>query len=257
MPSLSAGVCVLSIDLFQARAAAGGQASGWHPAVAELCDRLNAADLPATWALAAGDLDGASEALATRSARDEVALIAEPAWAGERANRGQFAAGLEHSLAAANAAGHRPTTLVFHDDPPALHDDLLGKYGITSICRRKSRGALAGRDVRNSSPQASGCFRPLRWGLWELDGALDVLDVGLRRTLKAVDRAAREFGEVAIVINAFKAGGGLNRLARLFDHVSRLRGEGALVTRTIRDVVSHRMPRRQTPAARSILRNAA
>lgn len=260
MPCSATGVCVLSVDLFPGSVAAGSAARPYDSAVAELRERLAAADLAATWALTAGDLVKASQSAPAPPTRSEIVLIADRSWAGGQTNREQFADGLVRSLAEARAAGHRPTTLVFEEGPPEFHDDLLVKYGITAVRKRTAHPAsvsFARSNSRNALSGTVGCLRSLRWGLWELEGAIDALDLGPRRTLKTLDRAAREAGEIAIVIDGAKLAGGLKRLARLFDRLNHLRGEGALVTRTVREAVLSRMLSRQLPAARSILQRAA
>lgn len=260
MTCSATGVCVLSIDLFPGSVAAGSTGGACDSAVAEMRQWLAEADLPATWAMSAGDLLEASRSSAAPPAQSEIALIADRAWAGVEASRERFAAGLAQSLAEACAAGYRPTTLVFDEGPPGLYDDLLVKYGITAVRRRFAHPAsvsLARCNTRNPLSAAVGCLRSLRWGLWELDGAVDALDLGPRRTLKALDRAAREAGEIAIVIDGAKLASGLKAVARVADRLIRLRSDGTLVTRTVRDAVLTRMPNRQVPAARSILQRAA
>lgn len=253
------GVCVLSIDFFPG-SGAGSPTRACESAVGEVRERLAAADLPATWALTAGDLAEASQSAAAPRARGEVALIADRAWAGGKPNRERFADGLARSFAEARAAGYRPTTLVFDEGPSELHDDLLVKYGITAVRKRIAHSAsvsFARSNARNLLPGVAGCMRSLRWGLWELEGAVDALALGPRRTLKTLDRVARDGGEIAIVIDGAKLAGGLKTLARLVDRLNRLRGDGTLVTHTVCDAVISRMPSRQVPAARSILRCAA
>lgn len=261
MPCSATGVCVLSIDLFPGSLATGSTGRACDSAVAEVRQRLAEVDLPATWALKAGDPVEASQSAAAPPARSEIALIADRAWAGAEANRERFAAGLARSLAEARTAGYRLTTLVFEESPRELHDDLLMKYGITAVRKRTAHSAsvsVTRSNARNALLSgASGCLRSLRWGLWELDGAIDALALGPRRTLKTLDRAAREAGEIAIVIDGAKLAGGLKTAARLFDRLDRLCGDGTLVTRTVREAVLSRLPNRQIPAARSILQRAA
>lgn len=260
MPCHATGVCVLSIDLFPGSVATGSTGHACDSAVAEVRQRLAEANLPATWALMAGDLVEASQSAAVSPARSEIALIADLAWAGVEANRERFAAGLARSLAEARAAGHSPTTLLFEESPRELHDDLLVKHGVTAVRRRTARPAsvsFARSTARDAHPGAVGCLRSLRWGLWELDSALDLFDLGPRRTLKILDRAAREAGEISIVIDGTKLSSGLKAVARLVDRLSRLRSDGTLMTLTVREAVLTRMPNRQVPAARSILQRAA
>ena len=259
MTCSATGVCVLSIDLFPGSVATGPTGRAFDPAVSELRERLAAADLPATWAMSAGDLLEASRSAAAPPAQSEIALIADRAWAGVEANRERFAVGLARSLAEARAAGYRPTTLVFEEGPGEFYDDLLVKYGITAVRQRVAHPGsvtFARSNARNALPGTVGCLRSLRWGLWELD-AVDALDLGPRRTLKTLDRAAREAGEIAIVIDGAKLASGLKAVARLFDRLNRLRGNGTLVTPTVCEAVLSRLPNRQVPAACSILRRAA
>lgn len=250
------GVCVLSIHLFPEDSATNARRSrDAEPLLADLCEQLSAAHIPATWTLAAADLDATSEALSTQLAQGEVALLAERGWAGGQANRGQFAAGLAESLARAAQTGRRPTTLAFEQCPAALHDDLLVKYGISAVCLPPAGRALP--FTWQTTLPASGCLRPLRWGLWKLEGAIDLFGVGWRRAAKAIDRAAREAGEVAITINLQKRSGGLKSVARLLEHVTRLNGERQLTSQTLGSLVASRGATRQIAAARSILRSAA
>lgn len=250
------GVCVLSIHVLPEDFAPNSRRSrDAEPLLAELCEQLNAADIPATWTMAAPGLEGTSEALSTQLAQGEVALLAERAWAGGQANRGQFATGLAASLARTAQTGRRPTTLAFEECPAALHDDLLVKYGISAVCLPPAGRALP--FTWQTFLPASGCLRPLRWGLWKMEGAIDLFDVGWRRAAKAIERAAREAGEAAITINLQKRSGGLKSVARLVEYVARLRGEEQLTPQTIGSLVASRAATRQVSAARSILRAAA
>ncbi|HJT33152.1 MAG TPA: hypothetical protein VJ783_14005 [Pirellulales bacterium] len=260
MPCSATGVCVLSIDLFPGSVATGSNGRARDSAVAEVRQRLAEANLPATWALTAGDLVEASQSPTASPARSEIALIADRAWAGAEANRERFADALARSLAEARRAGCRVTTLVFDESPRELHDDLLVKYGITAVRQRTAHPAsvsFARSTARDAHPGTVGCLRSLRWGLWELVDTIDAIELGPRRTLKTLDRVARDGGEIAIVIDGAKLAGGLKTLARLVDRLNCLRGDGTLVTHTVCDAVVSRMPSRQVPAARSILRRAA
>lgn len=240
------GVCVLSIDL-SGGAQVERSRKPVESIVPELCQQFVAAELSATWTLGAGQLADATDALSAELARGEVALFAGRAWAGRDANRGQFAEGLSSSLAEIRRVGRQTTTLVFQESPSRLHDDLLVKHGITAVRIGKQRHAAC----------PSGCLRPLRWGLWELEGAIDVVQTGWRRTLKAIDRAARESGEIAIAIDVGKLTAGLKPLTRFANQICRLRDEQRLCVQTIAELVGSRAARPQISAARSILRSAA
>lgn len=247
------GVCVLSIPLFTGDSAPGLRAS--EPLAADLSAQLAAADLPATWTYTITQLARMPDALSDLLAPGELALLAPRAWAGSHANRGQFATGLASSLSEAEKLRLRPTTLVFEQRPTTLHDDLLVKNGISAVCFPPRTLAPSARQARQALP-SGGCLRALRWGLWELDGALDLAEAGWRRAVKAIDRAAREAGEAAITIDLGKGSGGLKPIGRLLSHLAGLRAEQRLTIRTIADLAASRAASRQA-AARSILRTAA
>ncbi len=249
------GVCVLSIPLFAGDSSPGLRAS--EPLAADLSAQLAAADVPATWTYTITQLARMSEALSNQLAPGELALLAPRAWAGGHANRGQFATGLASSLSEAEKLRLRPTTLVFEQRPATLHDDLLAKTGISVVCfpGPSRTSAPSARQARQALP-SGGCLRALRWGLWELDGAIDLAEAGWRRAVKAIDRAAREGGEAAISIDLKKWSGGLKPIGRLLGHLAGLRAEQRLTIQTIADLAASRATSRQAPA-RSILRIAA
>jgi HPt (histidine-containing phosphotransfer) domain-containing protein len=151
--------------------------------------------------------------------------------------------------------------LVLPANQLAEHLDLLVKHGISAVRTTRARrsggwmGWWRAAGSRPAQPQA------LRWGLWEFDGSLSLVQQGLRRTLKAISSAAAAGGLAHVAVDldrlADQGPAGWKLLDRMLAHVVRLREQKAIDQQTISGVVAHLARTRQTAPARSILRPAA
>jgi hypothetical protein len=234
-----------------------------------LLERLNEAGVPATWGFA--DLRSSSLAAEVAgTARHELALLADPTWAGPSIGRGGFAAGLASALTLARGAGCSPTTLILGEGPIPEHLDLLVKQGITALRGATSTATVARPGLwssitrllsgGNSSSENPARPRSLRWGVWEMAPSISLSGNNLRVLQRAVDRAigSDEIIHLAIALPQLAGStAGLGLLERLLRHVSRRRGEGVLETETMAGVVARLSQAHRGRPGRSILRHTA
>jgi hypothetical protein len=256
MPQLPCGVCVVSIDV---------RTSGKPgAAAAELLRHLDTRQCKVTLSVDdAIDRDWI-DAVRCDPTGHELAILAGKNWYSVDNHRGRFAQRLTEDVQRAQAAGYAPTTLALPAGHLAEHLDLLVKHGISAVrtTRVSRRRGLASwwRAWRAAEPRLAQPHA-LRWGLWEFDGSLSLVQQGLRQTLKAISGAAAAGGlaHVAVDLERLAAQGpaGWRLLDRMLEHVARLREQKAIVQQPVSGVVAQLARTRQSPPARSILRPAA
>ncbi|HEV7224624.1 MAG TPA: hypothetical protein VGN42_18080 [Pirellulales bacterium] len=194
----------------------------------------------------------------------ELAILAGKHWYSVDNHRGRFAEQLSQGIQHAQAAGCTPTTLALPAGHLAEHLDLLVKHGISAVRTARAvrpRGLAAWWRAWRSASPCTAAPHALRWGLWEFDGSLSLVEHGLRRTLKAISGAAATGGlaHVAVDLERLAAQGpsGWKLLDRTLEHVARLREQKAIEQQTVSGVAAQLARTRQSPPARSILRPAA
>ncbi|HUY91244.1 MAG TPA: hypothetical protein VMV10_21075 [Pirellulales bacterium] len=264
MPPAQCGVCVISVDFGNSGAARADADLSVVSAAAAALRRLNQARWAATWSLGRGiDSEWIDSALG-ESLGHELAILADDEWYSVANHRGRFSQALSDRLEEAHAAGYSPATLSLPLGHLAEHLDLLVKHGISAVRStrvgesqgwRNWRSWLRQPDSRSVHPQS------LRWGLWQFDGSLSLVQQGLRRVLQAISAAAAEGGLAHVVVGldqlAAQGASGWRVFDRLLAHATELRERQALQTQTVRGVVASLSRTRQGAAAHSILRPAA
>lgn len=256
MPQSPCGVCIVSIDV---------RTSGKPgAAAAELLRHLETRQCGVTLSVDDSIDRDWIDAARCDPAGHELAILAGANWYSVDNRRGQFAQRLAAGVERAQAAGYAPSTLVLPAGHLAEHLDLLVKHGMSAvrITRASRRRGLASwwRAWRAGEPRP---VQPhaLRWGLWEFDGSLSLVQQGLRQTLKAISGAAATGGlaHVAVDLERLAAQGtaGWRQLDRTLEHVARLREQQAIDQQTVSGFVAQLARTRQSPPARSILRPAA
>ncbi|HVA47059.1 MAG TPA: hypothetical protein VNH11_11890 [Pirellulales bacterium] len=240
------GICVLSIDVVSGDAG-----------TADLCLRLAAADVPATWSIASSPCDELCAALRQQPG-NEVALLAG-GWAAEPSDRRTFSRSLTSSLADLRSAGYYPTTIALPIGRLATHDDLLAKHDIcvARVSQRRQQPKARGWWPRLRSTPESTAVANLRWGLWEAAVTVDLRDAGLRGVAKTVDRLTGRGGSAIVVAPSDVLASDARATSKLIGHLARRREEQALRVTTLAGIAGDFRAARPATAARSILRPAA
>ncbi|MBI2824337.1 MAG: hypothetical protein HYX69_06585 [Planctomycetia bacterium] len=256
----------LAILTFRDSSIAGAKNAG---AVASLLRFLTDHDLTATWATDRPVTWPHAAMVAADQPRQELALLAD-AWSPSNAARAAFGTELARRVLESRASGLALSTL-YVSGTTVPHRDLLVKYGITAVgplsadeAARPASGMLrlfrADGGKAAHGPTNASQVRSLRWGLWELPEAIDLLHVGAKRARRALRQAAAGgIAHLTVDLAALEAGG-RRALARLDDVLRlmvELRERGQLQSRTAAGAVARLTRRRVTIAACSILRRAA
>lgn len=264
MPPAQCGVCVISVD------AGRFGASGTHAdrslvsAAADALRRLNEARWAATWSL--GRVIDAQWIGAAQSEfpGHELAMLADESWYSVDNRRSRFSQELADRLEEARAAGYTPTTLSLPAGHLAEHVDLLVKHQISAIRTTRLGNRSGWRNWRRwlfRAGASSAVPQSLRWGLWQFDGSLSLVQQGLRRVSQAIQAAAAEGGLAHVVVGleqlAAQGASGWKQFDRLLGQANALRGREVLQAQTVRGVVAGLSRTRPGAAARSILRPAA
>jgi hypothetical protein len=252
MRELSGSVLILSIDW--PLPAANSTASGEPQLGGRFADLLDFYQLPATWGVSEPPLGGKSAA----NPSQELALLADTAWAGPQVGRSVFHRELERRLGAVRRASLEVTSLIVADGAPPEHCDLMQKLGLKAV-----RGAQPATTGGDWPPP-----RSLRFGLWELPASLRFPARGwlgslrlARRARHWIDQAVRTQRPLHIVFDGQRLSEGGLLAMRLADSVLRLavrrREEGLLRVETMAGAVAQPGPQSGAGSARSILRPRA
>lgn len=262
MPELSpCGVAVVSIDVSSRHGADMVRLRSW---TADILGRLNDRKIAATIAFD-GEADMAwMTELQSDEAGHELAILATEDWYSIDSRRIRFSQGLASQIAKTSAAGRSQTTLALPPGHLAEHLDLLVKHGITAVrtTRDGQRPACWRWWRRRASLHAAGAQpQPLRWGLWELDGSLELSVQGLRRVDRAISAAAAHGAVAQVVVNLAKLGclgsTGWNQFDRMLERLAQLRDGRRIENLTAAALAASLTPARHATPARSILRPAA
>ncbi|HEV3004189.1 MAG TPA: hypothetical protein VGX78_06990 [Pirellulales bacterium] len=268
---LQPGVFVLSIDVTQPRETTAARRSTTAACAVALTEHL--AGLPATWALDLEANAALADELTTADAAHEIAVLADRSWAGPGLQRRHVADELRRRVLRAAAAGRPLSTLVLTDGQLTDNVDLLAKQGITAVrtIARASTAPSAKRYTpwfrRLRGARAAPAVRSLRWGLWEIGHAIDVIGswrgVGRQggEVVRTIDRVAVDGGLVHLSLDLGGLTGNVSTGLKLVDRIAvkadGLRAQGNIEVLTIARLAARLSRRPVNLPARSILRPAA
>jgi hypothetical protein len=224
-----------------------------------LVDLFQQCAFPATWAIPDPTEARWTRQLAGSPLGHEIALLADPAWAGPDVGRTQFSRELRRRTEYLASLGRRVTTLVLHQLESLEDLDLLVKHRIPLI-----RG-----DAANSAHSPSLYLQPqsVRFGVWKTPitaaltgraGWLWLSEVAAAR--RAVRRAVGQGGFVHIVIDAARwAEQGppdLKAIRNLLHSIRQQELRGGLEIGPLQQVAARWLKPRPTVSAQSVLRRA-
>ena len=236
-----------------------GVVHGIHEAAERTVKLFEHLRVPATWAVAEPASSTSAADLTSTDDSHEIALLGEPNWVGQKADRATFSRELARRLAAASANGMRVTSLVPHGVLVDDHLDLMVTNGMTAV-----RGVVdsAGISRRPAKPH------PLYFGLWELPGSLrlpgnsSLVPGGGRgwHACKMLNQAVDRGELIHLVVDlpqmADRGRMAERTLARVIRFAARLRDDGRLQIGTLAETASILSDATQSIPQRSILRPA-
>lgn len=257
----------VSLNVAGMEAASEREASA---AVSSLARLMEEHGLSATWGFdAPGETPLLAEVMAM-APRQEIALVAQGAWAAADASRALFDQELSRRVATAVESGVTVSTLLIAGGATPGHLDLVEKHRISALCRvalHESHSASTPASLWRSgwfapkSALAGSAPRSLRWGLWQMPAAIDLARLGGWRTRQSLVRRVTTEGFVHLCVDVANLAAGGKRAERQLDAVLRpafaWQEQGKLRVQSISATVAQLGAIRQSPPARSILRRAA
>jgi hypothetical protein len=191
----------------------------------------------------------------------EAALLIAGDWSGHENGRSRFAAEILRRKRAAEQAGIRLTTLTTHGGVPREHFEFLVRQKISAI--RSDEPVFAKRSKNRAT---AGGLVSLRYGLWQISGALQWSGGGwlaehlnVRRICRAIDRSIATRTAAHLVIDAprlaTRSRAAFNGLSKVLRHIERRERDGLQVG-TIAESIAQLTPSRTARLAQSVLRAA-
>lgn len=256
MGGLAPGIVLVSIDLeldlsrsspaWQSRLAAATEA------LISLCE---AHGVRATWGVADPAHSAATEEILAADGGHEIAILADPQWAGSAAGRLWFHRELSRRCQAALRSGVAVSSLVLRSLTSTGHDDLLARHGITALRDARPRPAV---ELTHRAPwqvvQLPVTCQLLRtdpWWPW-LDPEAEVA--------RQLRRAAADGGYVHLSLDASDLledlTESLGSADRILESLARLQAAGDISLRTMSELAAERSQRAAARPARSILHAA-
>jgi hypothetical protein len=177
---------------------------------------------------------------------------------------------VRRKILGARAGGINISTLFVDDSSCCERHDLLAKYGVTAICsthevgRGSASATRLGAVGRLFSPLATRTLmgpQKLRWGLWKMPAAVRIAAQGVRRTRRALDRAAAsgELTHLHCDLPALASGGPIDLapINSLLRQVAQYEHSGRMLTQTVTETATCLSRPRGAVSACSILRKRA
>ncbi len=226
-------------------------------AAGHLLRELNRLGITATWAV---DELAADLTAQLQSSGQEIALLADAAWASREAPRAESARELKQHLQDATARGIPLSTLALRGFALTDHTDLLVKRGFTAVRtltgeRDAARGRSASRWGRSPAPGPHA----IRFGLWETPATLGVARNGSSGAVRRLRLQLESDDYIHAVIDL----AGISESHRALEHITgllsaaaKLRDSGQLRIDSVSQLTERlTAPRRNRPA-QSVLRAA-